>query len=298
MTKIVASLIERIKKEIQTPKGLLAELKKGKMPDTKEMSDIAWNQYRGEEGPFSPDYVTENFSDILKNVISLEYSLYKVYVDEIFRNSINIFLNEKFEIKDEYPNLQEYFSEMKENYRVRNLDNFSESVGEISFEIFPVMRYIADSIRQGAVSRAGHSLENHLETLFNIIGIRYAKQVQLELGARVDFLLPNTTVFRKDPTNSIFIACQTTLKDRFRISNTKIPAHLNVRKYIATATGVGIITDRDVTDITENKLAEIHRDNFKLIVFDEVKEKWPDNNTVMSYSYFVTREYPAFSSLW
>lgn len=74
------------------------------------MSKLAWDKYIQEKSPLEKEYVKKNFTQMLQDLIQLEYSLYKEYVDDSIRNALKIFLNEKFEITSEYPELQKYFT--------------------------------------------------------------------------------------------------------------------------------------------------------------------------------------------
>jgi hypothetical protein len=283
----------KLKKEIQSHEGLLSIIKKEKMPRKKEMARLALNELEKSQGKLLESYVKIHFNELLKRLILLEHELYREYERTLIANSLKVFLNERFGKTTEFPELQKLFD------GISKLDQskFTDFMGETTIKLYPVMSLIAMSASQGAKSRAGSSLENHLENLFRVLNFKFEPQKLIQ-GVRVDFIFPNLEMFQKQAGDCLFLASQSTLKDRFRMAISQISSISNVRKYIVTATGLGIITPRDVHDLTDNKLHEIRDKGFKIIVFDEVKEKYRDNPTVLSYSDFIGKEYPAISKLW
>lgn len=75
------------------------------------------------------------------------------------------------------------------------------------------------------------------------------------------------------PDQVINIECQTTLKDRFRLTTGK-STDAKIKRYLATVTGAGIVTKRDLNDFSVDKVKEIIMDNnVTLVVFSEVKDR-------------------------
>jgi hypothetical protein len=290
--------LEKLKAEIQTSQGLLAKVKEKKLPDRKSMAKLALHEIERTNGELTKAFVESNFSPLLKELIRTEYRLYAQYETEIIRNALKVFLDDFFGKTKDYPELQKLFLHLKGSYPQDVSLNFEQYIGHITVDLFPVMRLVIDSASQGAKSRAGGSLENHLENLFTVLEFKFAPQVQISKNARVDFLFPNLSAYKKQPQNCMFLSSQTTLKDRFRLSISQISAISSVRKYIVTATGAGLINLADRNDLTDNKIKEIGDKGFKIIVFDEVKNRYPNNQTIISYSRFVQKEYPAMASLW
>ena len=88
----------------------------------------------------------------------------------------------------------------------------------------------------------------------------------------MDFIVPNLAAIENAPDQVINIECQTTLKDRFRLTTGK-STRANVKRYLATTTGCGLITERDVNDFSVDKVKEIIIDNnVTLVVFKDVKK--------------------------
>lgn len=78
---------------------------------------------------------------------------------------------------------------------------------------------LANSVKNRRASRAGHSLEYHVEALLQANGVSYTPQGRTELHKRPDFLLPSEGAYR-DPTfpseGLSMLAVKTTCKDRWR----------------------------------------------------------------------------------
>ena len=69
------------------------------------------------------------------------------------------------------------------------------------------------------------------------------------------------------------IECQTTLKDRHRLTTGKFTDQ-PIKRYLATGTGIGLFNKKDINDFSLEKLKElILINNLKIIVFSEVKTK-------------------------
>src|SRR5690606_2121160 len=75
------------------------------------------------------------------------------------------------------------------------------------------------SVQNRRKSRAGQSLENHLEALFGVSGIRFARGAVTENRNKPDFLFPGAAEYH-DPmfpaARLTMLASKSTLKDRWR----------------------------------------------------------------------------------
>lgn len=75
------------------------------------------------------------------------------------------------------------------------------------------------SVQNRRKSRAGQSLENHLEALFGARGIRYSRGAETENRHKPDFLFPGAAEYRDagfPPARLTMLASKSTLKDRWR----------------------------------------------------------------------------------
>lgn len=75
------------------------------------------------------------------------------------------------------------------------------------------------SVQNRRKSRAGQSLENHLEALFGARGIRYSRGAETENRHKPDFLFPGVAEYHDPlfpPARLTMLASKSTLKDRWR----------------------------------------------------------------------------------
>lgn len=133
---------------------------------------------------------------------------------------------------------------------------------------------VSFSQKQSAKCRVGETLQNHLANIFDMCDVPYETQQQkIEGGTIMDFVIPNVAAIEEMPDQVINIECQTTLKDRFRLTTGK-STDAKIKRYLATVTGAGIVTKRDLNDFSIDKVKEIIMDNnVTLVVFAEVKSK-------------------------
>ena len=281
--------------EVQTPQGFLNEFKENHMPNSQEMSDKALKKYEERNGELTEDFVKKNFNRLLQRMIEIETELYEEYERKVTAEAPCLFLDEHYQQDEEYPETQQLISEVKTIYESDK--DFEEAFKEIFPKLYPLANYISQSASQSRRNRAGKSLESHIENLIEEMGYNFDRQEEVD-GAVIDIVIPDMDTFDNNPDYTIFLACQTTLKDRFRLSLSKVTRD-RVRTFIATATGKNLITSSDENDLTDGKIQEIHEKGYRLLVFDEVKEeKFPDNNTVMSYSEFAQEELPNIAERW
>lgn len=291
----MSSEYPNLKQEVQTQDGFLKEFKEEYMPDAQEMSDKALERYEEENGELTPDFVRKNFNRLLQRMIEIETELYREYEKKAVNHSPCLFIDEHYKEDNEYPETQQLLSDLEKIYEEE--EDFEEFFQRMFPKLYPLANHIAQSASQSRRTRAGKSLESHIENLLEVMGYDFDRQEEVE-GAIIDLVIPNMEAFHNNPDYTIFLACQTTLKDRFRLSLSKLPTVNRVRTFIATATGQNLITSSDDADLTEGKVQEIEDKGYRIIVFDEVKEKFPDNNTVISYSEFAQNELPAVEQGW
>ncbi|HWP00625.1 MAG TPA: type II restriction endonuclease [Methylococcus sp.] len=85
-------------------------------------------------------------------------------------------------------------------------------------EVEPFLSF-ASGVMNRRKSRAGRSLELHIQAILDEEGIAYSAQVLTEPGSKVDFLFPSLTEYHQaDPEDPALrmLAVKTTLKDRWR----------------------------------------------------------------------------------
>ncbi len=97
-------------------------------------------------------------------------------------------------------------------------DRYSELIRN-PFPSIEVLIKSANTILNRRKSRAGKSLEHHLEEIFKIAKLTFQTQVTTENNKKPDFLFPNIEAYNNpsfDEQKLIFLASKTTCKDRWR----------------------------------------------------------------------------------
>lgn len=266
-----------IKDEIQGQKGYMKKVRDNYLGATKEMANAAFEKYEIESGiKLTKENILKDIDGTLKKLLIAETSIYNDRSARIIAEVIPYYYKNIFEKEDEnYPDTSNYIRHMLEIYKKCCKGTYKELdfICEI-FEITsPVIDHISFSQKQSAKTRVGDSLQNHLEKIFEVCEIPYETQKQKDTGGTVmDFVVPNLAAIENAPDQVINIECQTTLKDRFRLTTGK-STKTNVKRYLATTTGCGLITEKDVNDFSVDKVKEIIMDNnVTLVVFKEVKK--------------------------
>ena len=266
-----------IKDEIQGPKGYMKKVRDNYLGATREMANAAFEKYEKETGlKLTKENILKDIDGTLRALLITETAIYNERSTKIISEVIPYYYNNIFEKDDEnYPQTSDYIRKILEIYRKCGEKSYKES--DFFCEIFeltaPVIDHISFSQKQSAKTRVGDSLQNHLEKIFELCGIPFETQKQKDTGGTVmDFIVPNLAAIENAPDQVINIECQTTLKDRFRLTTGK-STRANVKRYLATTTGCGLITERDVNDFSVDKVKEIIIDNnVTLVVFKDVKK--------------------------
>jgi hypothetical protein len=269
--------ISTLKGEMQGTKGLVNKLRKEFLENTKEMARLAFEKLENERNVIiTEQYILQNVDELLKDLIRAETEIYKEREPLVISKVLPYYYNNYYNKGDNssYPEtykLMEKLIELKGNAGCLETDKFIESVTDY---LTPAIDIISFSQKQSAKSRVGASLQNHLKKIFDIINIEYEEQVKIgKGGAKLDFIIPSVEKFNQEPGQAMNIECQTTLKDRFRLTLGKITAE-HAKKYLVTATGCSLITDNDIKDLSIDKVNEtIVVNNTTLVVFSEVKEQ-------------------------
>lgn len=267
-----------IKDEIQGASGYLKKVRDEYMPDTKKMAELAFELYSEKVGvELTPEYVAENADEVLRSLFLAETSIFQYKNDEIMHRVLPYYYSKVYGKSDEkYAETSAKIAEL-----INIFDKCKESgytvemfIDEISKITTPIIDTVSFSQKQSAKCRVGETLQNHLANIFDICKVPYETQQQkVEGGTIMDFVIPNVAAIEKMPDQVINIECQTTLKDRFRLTTGK-STDAKIKRYLATVTGAGIVTKRDLNDFSVDKIKEIIMDNnVTLVVFEDVKER-------------------------
>jgi type II restriction enzyme len=141
---------------------------------------------------------------------------------------------------------------------------------------------VANSILNRRKSRAGKSLEHHLEAVFNYFHLQFGTQVITEQNKKPDFIFPDSVSYHKNSFPSeklVFLASKTTCKDRWRqILNEAERIRI---KYLFTLQ----------QGVSANQLDEMYRYNVRLVVPQPNKEFFPKKHAekIISLKQFIQK---------
>lgn len=267
-----------VEKELQGTQGLINVVRKQFLLTEKQMSEEAYQRYITKIGhELETSDIEKDADTILKELLFLELDFYKECTNKLLTNALPYYRQHIYGTLDDcYPCTRKLVEELDAiYYDVKDGKIIEELFLEkISLRMNPITHLISFSIYQSSKSRAGAAFENHLQKLLDICAIRSKSQQQERKGKTIiDFVIPSIEQAQRNPAHSASIECQTTLKDRFRLSSGKtITTDMNC--FLATPTGVGIFTKKDNKDITVQKVSEIvYDDKITLVVFPEVKDR-------------------------
>lgn len=266
-----------IKEEIQGPKGYLKEVREQYMPNTKIMARLALKKYQAEQQiSLNKGNIERNADEILKGLFKAETDIFLQKNQEIMLRLLPYYFAVIYSKKDNnYIETSERMSKLLDVYSSCREGTISEEdfIVSISDITVPIIDIVSFSQKQSAKCRVGETLQNHLAGLLDICDIKYeTQQRKTEGGTVMDFIVPSLEAIEQMPDQVINIECQTTLKDRFRLTTGK-STDGKIKRYLATITGAGIVTARDLNDFTVDKVKEIIIDNnVTLVVLDYVKD--------------------------
>ena len=176
-------------------------------------------------------------------------------------------------------------------------DTTEEKLGSVIKILQEVNDGVSFGMKQSGKTRAGAAFQNYLESFFDRLDFEYERQQVIRPGEILDIVFPNLKTLQQRHQDAIIMECQTTLKDRFRLSLGKAHEQVGTTKFIATLTGANIITASDDGDLTEAKINEIRDNHWRLVALREIAEQ-KNSPTIISFEDFVNKEYPNRSGLW
>lgn len=124
----------------------------------------------------------------------------------------------------------------------------------------------ASSIMNRRKSRAGRSLENHVQSIFTAAGLKFDAQASIEGGKKPDLLFPSKTAYETPlfPEDKLrLMGVKTTCKDRWR----------QVLSEGSRVTKKHILTLQN--GISANQLNEMHTAGVTLVVPESIHKSYP-----------------------
>lgn len=295
---------QQLKDELQGG-GFLSEIRNQYMPDSTEISKLAFEDYDDNSPTLTKEFVQRHASSILTELIKREREIYRDYEEETYRNAMVYFLKDYYQAGQssmgkyseaenssgysKYPELQRTLDKARSIFEDQK--NFHEAFSGILPLIYPVDEVISESASQSRKRRAGIGLQNHIVRLIELCDFQVPRIEQTGNGELMT-IEPNTNGADQ---REIYLASLTTLSDRYRQSLQDIPGGEEANqlpKFVATASGKRVITDSDQSDVTKKKIGQISGSGFRLVVFQDVKDKYIAEDAVISYESFLADMLP------
>jgi hypothetical protein len=154
------------------------------------------------------------------------------------------------------------------------------SIIQAGFSSIDAFVSVAHSILNSRKSRAGHSLENHLATIFDANKLQYERQVVTEGNKTADFIFPDGAAYHNSAflvEDLFFMAAKTTCKDRWR-------QVLNEADRLDTTY---LMTLQQ--GISKNQCEEMKEEGVILVIPDEYRSSFPKTfqNELLSLHQFI-----------
>jgi hypothetical protein len=269
-------------------------LRKNRLPSSREMSCRSIKEYEKQHGKITSDKLKKNFSEILTECIQIEYRMFQEIINDLRESWASDLLKERDRYK-KFPTISKISDD------VISCLTSSSSPEEMFSKITKLTSTINDGVsfgqKQAAKTRAGEAFQNYLEHFFDILDFKYDRQKAIKSGEVLDIIFPDLPTLKKKPADCIMMECQTTLKDRFRLSLGKGQELQGIARFIATMTGASVITERDKNDLSKKKIAEIGEKHWRLVALKQVAQKH-SSDTIISFEEFVNKQYSSRSGLW
>ncbi len=231
------------------------------MPSGEMLAKEAQQKF-GKSYSLEKDQIQKNFNKYLKELLELEFKIYKKYEKSCSEKIIKEAVQKKL-----LKSSGSFYKDLIANYD--NIWNFFLSIS------------------QSRKTRAGGSFENHVKFLFERLD--YPFDSQTFLNGRVDYVIPSESAFRKNRTACVVISIKRTLRERWRQVIGELQSTRAGKIYILTADN----------DISTSKVKEIKSHNVTLVVWDEYKnERFEDYHYVIGFSDFINIHLPSSRALW
>jgi hypothetical protein len=156
----------------------------------------------------------------------------------------------------------------------------------VTQEVWSVLSVLEESLAQGRKTRAGASLEKHIEFLLGqegfVLNTDFAVQQPIQGQAPVvlDFLFPsNPNTLNLNPNVCVTCACMTSVNDRARIALAQVQA--NTLRRVPTALGAAQF-DSQLSNLG-GRLETATRNQYRYVVLPSVVAHYNNHPSLMTY---------------
>lgn len=156
----------------------------------------------------------------------------------------------------------------------------------VTSEIWTTLSILESSLAQGRRTRAGGSLESHLEFVLIDSGFKHTldfatqEEIQGLNKVRLDFLFPaDPSYLTVNPNITVTCACMTTVNDRVRLAIQQLQP--NTFRRVPTAHGARQFKSQMKN--LKGRLDYATKNQFKFVVLPPAKSHFENHHTLMTY---------------
>jgi hypothetical protein len=286
---------EELRRELQGSRGFAAWVRRQVIPQGAQLADEARQQVLRnlwKDIPPSRDEILRNVNTLFCDFLDTEYVLYLQYEEQCALMAIELALSEHAQrhypktsqlIRSTLSVLQDFTASSLEKLRV------------IADHLRLFYRLFEQSLAQGRMTRAGGSAQLHLIYLLEQLGYAGEFETQQVLNGRVDFVFPSKRAWELDRQRCVLVSVKRSLRERYKQIFEELGITGGLTVYLVITQTLGEARK----DLTSEKVDNIRKQNVYLVVRDAVKaEMFPNENSILSFSQFITEELPLRRLLW
>jgi hypothetical protein len=286
---------EELRRELQGSRGFAAWVRRQVIPQGAQLADEARQQVLRnlwKDIPPSRDEILRNVNTLFCDFLDTEYVLYLQYEEQCALMAIELALSEH--AQRHYPKTSQLIRSTLSVLQDSTASSL-EKLRVIADHLRLFYRLFEQSLAQGRMTRAGGSAQLHLIYLLEQLGYAGEFETQQVLNGRVDFVFPSKRAWELDRQRCVLVSVKRSLRERYKQIFEELGITGGLTVYLVITQTLGEARK----DLTSEKVDNIRKQNVYLVVRDAVKaEMFPNENSVLSFSQFITEELPVRRLLW
>jgi hypothetical protein len=286
---------EELRRELQGSRGFAAWVRRQVIPQGAQLADEARQQVLRnlwKDIPPSRDEILRNVNTLFCDFLDTEYVLYLQYEEQCALMAIELALSEH--AQRHYPKTSQLIRSTLSVLQDSTASSL-EKLRVIADHLRLFYRLFEQSLAQGRMTRAGGSAQLHLIYLLEQLGYAGEFETQQVLNGRVDFVFPSERAWELDRQRCVLVSVKRSLRERYKQIFEELGITGGLTVYLVITQTLGEARK----DLTSEKVDNIRKQNVYLVVRDAVKaEMFPNENSILSFSQFITEELPLRRLLW
>jgi hypothetical protein len=286
---------EELRRELQGSRGFAAWVRRQVIPQGAQLADEARQQVLRnlwKDIPPSRDEILRNVNTLFCDFLDTEYVLYLQYEEQCALMAIELALSEH--AQRHYPKTSQLIRSTLSVLQDSTASSL-EKLRVIADHLRLFYRLFEQSLAQGRMTRAGGSAQLHLIYLLEQLGYAGEFETQQVLNGRVDFVFPSKRAWELDRQRCVLVSVKRSLRERYKQIFEELGITGGLTVYLVITQTLGEARK----NLTSEKVDNIRKQNVYLVVRDAVKaEMFPNENSVLSFSQFITEELPLRRLLW